>query len=68
MKKLEMREKLITYCDWCGEEITEHSHTFVTKEGEQQKDFHSYTKKCIDEYNKEELKKYRENRKKNKQS
>jgi hypothetical protein len=68
MKKMEMRKVCVTYCDWCGEEITESSHTFVENEGEPIKDFHSWSKKCIDEYEAEALAKYKAERKRKKEN
>lgn len=52
MKKKEMVEMTITYCDWCKEKITDYSHTSVRKEDGTELDFHSYKKKCIESYTK----------------
>lgn len=68
MVKIEMREVSVVYCDWCGEEITANSYSSVTKSDEPQKDFHSYSKKCIDEYHSEQERKYKEERKRKKEN
>lgn len=62
-----MQEVMVTYCDWCGEKIDDSSYTSVRKDGEPEKDFHSYSAKCIEKYNAEEHRKYQEERKRRKE-
>jgi ribosomal protein L24E len=50
MKKKEMVEMTITYCDWCKEKISDYSHISVRKEDGTELDFHE--KKCIESYTK----------------
>ena len=52
MKKKEMVEMTITYCDWCKEKISDYSHISVREEDGTELDFHDMRKKCIDLYRK----------------
>ena len=54
MKKKEMVEMTVTYCDWCKEKISDSSYTSVRKEDGTELDFHSYKKKCINLYTQSE--------------
>ena len=45
-----MRERVITYCDFCSEEIDDYSYTSLTLEDGKVLDFHSRDKKCFDKY------------------
>ena len=66
MKKKEMVEMKITYCDWCKEKICDDSYTSVRKADETELDFHSYDKKCIDLYTKSEIAKKQEEKRRKK--
>jgi hypothetical protein len=63
MKRKEMIETIVIYCDWCGEKITDYAHTSVMEEGNIEKDFHCWDKKCIDEYTKQKHDERLKNRK-----
>jgi len=68
MKKVEIREVTVIYCDWCKEEIKESSLTSVQEQGQEEKHFHSYNKKCINEFTDEQLRKHIEERKQRRQN
>lgn len=54
MKKVELIEIKFTYCDFCGEKITDNSYAVIDIETEKEKHFHSYSKVCIEDYNNKE--------------
>lgn len=66
MKKKEMVEMTITYCDWCKEKISDSSYTSVRKEDGTELDFHSYDKKCIVLYTQSEITKRQEEKRRKK--
>ena len=54
MKKTEMKEVAVFYCDYCGEKI-ENEKMVLTKFNNEEKHFHdSYDKNCYEEYKYEE--------------
>ncbi len=55
MKKEEMRKVIATYCDYCGEELTNTSHSSIKFESGVEMDFCStysneITETCLDKY------------------
>lgn len=68
MRKLEMVERLIIYCDYCGKQITDNSHTSISyQSGEIDRvklDYHSWDadNSCLEKYKAEQLEKYKANR------
>jgi len=60
MKRIEKREKIITYCDWCGKELEGSFAIILFPDGSKKHFCSTYTPRidetCYDKYQEEEFK------------